>query len=146
MKIGYKKLKIFLGLAISSLFFLPNNLSSSQNVCQLDNALNYGYLESVVFDLGDEYQITKLKWQGEKTDKHFVGFQLASSLDYNGPWLFYGKSFFNDYIDHPPFKIYSFQSDNPHKNIRYFKYRVYLATCEEFSSPEVEKIILYYRK
>lgn len=141
---GSKKLKIFLVFVLSVLLFF--NSVFSEEVCNLDNAVISGYLQSPIFDLGSSYNLTKISWQGEKTEKHFVGFQIASANSTSGPWIFYGENFSNNYIDIQPFTFFLFNQDHPHKSIRYFKYRVFLGSCEDLSSPQVDKIIIYYRK
>ena len=140
--IGLKKLKIFLVFAISLAIY---NSVDSQTNCNLDNAISSGYLESPIFDLGNFYNITKISWYGERNDDNLVGFQIASSISSSGPWIFYGSNFSNDYIDINPYQTYSL-SNSPHRGIRYFKYKILLATCNEFSSPRVDKIIIYYSK
>ncbi|GIW66238.1 MAG: hypothetical protein KatS3mg095_0136 [Candidatus Parcubacteria bacterium] len=141
--IGLKNLKIFLLFVIN--FFLYYS-TFSQNNCNLDNSISYGYLESPVFDLGDFYNITKISWQGEKEKEHFVGFQIASSITSSGPWIFYGQNSSNNYIETQPYQSYIFENNNPHRNIKYFKYKIFLGSCNEFSSPQIDKIIIYYSK
>jgi hypothetical protein len=140
--IGSKKLKIFL-LFVLSLLIFPQKLILSQEVCEPTKAIKFGYLESPIFYLGNSYHLTKSVWQGEKNEKHFVGFQLASSQASSGPWVFYGSDFSSDYLVTEPNQIYYF-NPNLHKNIKYFKYRIFLATCDELSTPLIDKIIIYY--
>ncbi|GIW65861.1 MAG: hypothetical protein KatS3mg094_380 [Candidatus Parcubacteria bacterium] len=139
---GLKKLKIFLVFVISLAIY---NYVDSQNNCNLNNAISSGYLESPIFDLGNSYNLTKISWQGERDNNHFVGFQIASSISSSGPWIFYGPDFSNDYIDINPYQIYSL-NNKIHQGIRYLKYKILLASCNEFSSPRVDKIIIYFSK
>lgn len=138
--IGYKKLKIFSIFVLS----LGYNFVFSQQICNLENL---AYLESPVFYLGDYYNLTKISWQGEKNENHFVGFQIASSKASSGPWYFYGRNFSSEYIEISPFQVYIFdKNNNPHQEIKYFKYKVFLGACEEFTTPKIDKIIIYYSK
>jgi hypothetical protein len=157
MKIYGKKLKTYLVLRLLKicflLFLLINlyfNETLSQNECNYDNAIKKGYLESPIYDLEGIYNITKLSWSGSSQYNNFVGFQIASSLSTstlaNSP-EFYGNGFNNDFIVIKENEIYRFNVlSNPHKNIRYFKYRIYLASCEEGSFPFINKISIYYAK
>jgi len=157
MEIYGKRLRIFLVLKFIKKFFLfffifilLFKIGLGQTKCHYDNAIKRGYVESTIYDLEGIYKLTKLHWSGFHNINHFIGFQIASSQSISGLLSspeFYGNEFNNDFIIVPPDEVYKFNQDkNPHKNIRYFKYRIYLASCEEGGSPFLNKISIYYSK
>ncbi|MEM5782662.1 MAG: hypothetical protein QXD43_05755 [Candidatus Aenigmatarchaeota archaeon] len=78
-----------------------------------------------------------------KENNTFIGFQIASSPYSSGPWNFIGPdNTYNSYygLSAPLNKEIIIN----HKNIRYFKYKIFLGTCDYIHIPTVDTVYIYY--
>lgn len=121
------------------------NKTKAQEACDYNSASRQGYLESSTIDLGDSYTITQIMWKGILENNTFVGFQLAGSDSPNGPWEYSGPNGINSYYAPQPNILYSVTSTNL-QNIRYLRYKVFLASCYENAIPQVNAVYIYYSK
>ncbi|MBI5079212.1 hypothetical protein HZB06_00850 [Candidatus Wolfebacteria bacterium] len=105
-----------------------------------------GTLTSSIFDtqVANGAAINTIMWQGTKNGGA-VKFQIASSDNSNGPWIYYGPN--NTSLDSD---VYSVDSNTPivinpiqHNNKRYVRYKVILeSNLAQTQSPTVDDIII----
>lgn len=113
----------------------------SQLDCSPSLAINSGFLESPIFDFGENKKntLTKFIWKGYLDPGSYIQFSL-----------FYGQTigdFTKISFSVPPSKIYNFDDlDQKPQNVRYVKYRIDFYKCEEDAIPRVDRIFIYYSK
>lgn len=106
-----------------------------------------GYLDSSTFDTGvpGGAQINSVSWQGSMpapTDGSSVSFQFAASNNPTGPWDYQGpdgtaSTYYTTYAPNSPYAV----SYTLHNNMRYFRYRMTLASNQtQTSSPRVDSV------
>jgi hypothetical protein len=144
LKIYFLSLLLLIVFSFSAYYFLISK-TKAQTFCSYESAIRKGYLESSAIDLGDQYTITQIMWKGRLENNTFVSFQLAggnniNSLIFTGP-----DGTQNTYYTPSPYTLYPVTS-TALKNIRYVKYKVFLASCDNISIPEVNAVYIYYSK
>ncbi|MGC8981618.1 MAG: hypothetical protein ACP5JU_01570 [Minisyncoccia bacterium] len=120
----------------------------AQEICSYDTAIKkgkIGYLVSSIFDMQDTYSIIRIMWKGRLEGNTFVGFQLAGSSSASGPWIYIGPDGPNSYYTPSPGEFLNISTPSL-SNIRYFRYKVFLGSCDYISIPEVNSIYIYYSK
>lgn len=104
---------------------------------------DFGVLESSTYDTGSsEVAYNWIAWSGIQPADTQIKFQLATSNNVNGPWIFVGPNGANS--SYYSTASQEFINYNYHLNQRYVRYKLFLETNASLDVPVLETVVISY--